>query len=506
MKRMNKSTLILGLISAALAGCDAATTHDVATMIDPALGKRFPKPVDQPMAAEMAATLSGSATPSAPPPPLAPELKAIWDDPTFQKQFVGAYGINAELEPRITPEESAVIEKLRPIITEDLVRGEQALLAEMKPDGSAMFDMMLGNIRAQRDEIEPAMASYRQAVTKFPSFRRAWGRLGTMYMRVGKYDEAIDAFTRMIQLGGGDAASYGLLGQAYYFKQDYQAAEVSYRNALLLQPDFTEWRVRLTDCVMKEGKYEDAAALLDVLIAKYPDQAQLWINQAGNYLNMKKPLKAAETLEILDKLGKSNADSLFTLAEIYVNENLADLAAGAYIRAIAADVNQPIARPFRGAETLSARGAAPQSRRVIAEIHRVWDQKLDDMDRRKLLKLEARLSMAEGGSNQEAVKVLEEIVKLDPLDGEALMLLARHYSTSNQPDRAIFYYERAESIEAFEINARIGHSHVLVGMGRFSDAIPLLRRVQEIRPRDDIARYLEQVDRAAKAKAASTTR
>ncbi len=38
------------------------------------------------------------------------------------------------------------------------------------------------------------------------------------------------------------------------------------------------------------------------------------------------------------------------------------------------------------------------------------------------------------------------------------------------------------------------------GMGRYADALPLLRRVQELKPRDDIARYLEQVERLAKAR------
>ena len=125
---------------------------------------------------------------------------------------------------------------------------------------------------------------------------------------------------------------------------------------------------------------------------------------------------------------------------------------------------------------------------------------MEEADRRKLLKLEARLSMAEGGGNAETASVLEEIVKLDPLDGEALMLLGQHYARQNEPDRAIFYYERAASIEAFEVNAKIRHAQVLVGMGRYADAIPLLRRAQEVKPRDDIARYLEQVERVSKAR------
>ena len=35
-------------------------------------------------------------------------------------------------------------------------------------------------------------------------------------------------------------------------------------------------------------------------------------------------------------------------------------------------------------------------------------------------------------------------------------------------------------------------------MGRYAEAVPLLRRAQEVKPHDDIARYLEQVERIAK--------
>jgi hypothetical protein len=39
-----------------------------------------------------------------------------------------------------------------------------------------------------------------------------------------------------------------------------------------------------------------------------------------------------------------------------------------------------------------------------------------------------------------------------------------------------------------------------VSQGRFADALPLLRDAQSIRPREDVARYLEQVERASKSK------
>jgi tetratricopeptide (TPR) repeat protein len=267
---------------------------------------------------------------------------------------------------------------------------------------------------------------------------------------------------------------------------------------LLLQPENTEWRLGITRCVFKQQKFEDAATLLEVLIARYPDKTDFWLLQAQAYLGMKQPLKAAENLEAVYRLGKGSVESLYTLGDIYFSENLMDLAGQAYLRAIDVDTNQTLVRPLRSAEMLSSRGALTQARQVTSHIWEVWDKQMSETDRRKLLKIEMRLSMAEGASSVETANVLEEIVKLDPLDGEALMLLGQHYVKQNQPDRAIFYYERAESIDAFELNAKIRHAQVLVGMGRYSDAIPLLRRVQEIKPNDEISAYLKQVERIAK--------
>jgi tetratricopeptide (TPR) repeat protein len=256
----------------------------------------------------------------------------------------------------------------------------------------------------------------------------------------------------------------------------------------------------VTRCAFKQEKFEDAVTQLEVLIGRYPEKIDFWLLQAQAYLGMKQPLKAAEDLEAVHHLGKSTTDSLNTLGDIYVSENLMDLAADAYLRAIEADPQQRVARPLRAAELLAARGALAQARQIGARIRALQAGKMDPADQRKLLKLEARMSMAEGGGSGDTVKVLEEIVQLDPLDGEALLLLGQHYARHHEPDRAIFYYERAASLDAFEANAKIRHAQVLVSLGRYGDAVPLLRRAQDVKPHEDVARYLEQVERIAKTR------
>ena len=84
--------------------------------------------------------------------------------------------------------------------------------------------------------------------------------------------------------------------------------------------------------------------------------------------------------------------------------------------------------------------------------------------------------------------------------GEALMLLGQHWNRQQQPDKAILYYERAARLESFAANAKVKIAQVYVGQGRCAEALPLLRDAQALKPREDVARYIEQVERASKSK------
>lgn len=427
------------------------------------------------------------------------DVAAVFSDPEFKKQFLGTYGIHPDIEPKLSPEERVTLERIYPLIATNPAQAISELELAAKPDSTAMFDFVLGNLYFQRDDAANAGKWYGLAVQKFPSYRRAHKNLGLIQIRDGKYDLAIHSFTKMIELGGGDALSYGLLGHAYAAKQDYLAAEAAYRNALLLQPDNPDWRLGLARTIFKQQKYEEAAALLNVLLEKNPDKAEFWMLQANAYVGMKQPLKAAENLEVVYRLGKGTPESLNLLGDLYVNESQLELAASAYLRAIDAGPGQSPTKALRAAEVLSARGGTSQAKAVLTAIDQKLAEQSNDDDRRKALKLRARLALADG-DGAEAVKVMEEVVAQDPLDGDALMLIGGYYAKQGDGDRALIYFERAANLDAFEAQAKARQAQILVQKGKYSESLPLLKRSQEIKPSEDIARYIEQVERLARAK------
>jgi len=103
--------------------------------------------------------------------------------------------------------------------------------------------------------------------------------------------------------------------------------------------------------------------------------------------------EAAENLEVVWRMGQGTADAMNLLGDVYVNEELPNLAATAYTRSLEAGPDQDLARPLRNAEVLL----------------------------------------------------------------------------------------------------------LLVGLGKYPEALQLLRRSQEIAPSEQVARYIEQVERASRA-------
>ncbi len=431
--------------------------------------------------------------------PTPPAGQAFWNDPEFQKQFLGSYGVLSELEPRLSAVEKQQLEKIIPLLSSDTAAAKKALVKAATPQSSALFDFTLGNLAFQAGDMDEARQRFTTAVGKFPNFRRAHKNLGLVEARSEHYESAIREFSKVVELGGGDAITYGLLAHAHLATSQFISAESAFRSAALLQPDSLDWKIGLIQCLLRQQKFPETVSLADELLRKMPERADLWLMQAGALAGMGEAGKAAENYEIVRRMGKASVGNLNALGDLYAHESLWAQSEGAYREALEKDPAQPPQRPLRNLEVLLQGGATDQVADLLAGIRKTYGKQLPEAEEKKVLRLEARLSVAQG-RGEDAAKALEAIVALDPMDGEALLLLAQHYSQSNDPERAIFCYERAESLDRFEAEARLRHARILATQGRYREAVPLLKRVQEIKPRDDVARYLEQVEKLSRSR------
>ena len=426
--------------------------------------------------------------------------RAVFGDDLFERRFAESYAAETDIEPKLLdPERKGMLEVLK-LIQADKMAEAAAMLEKMRTDASsAVLDFTLGNIAFQKEDFSTAIEEYNKSVQKFPRFRRAWRNLSLIHVRNGDLEKALPALTKVVELGGADSTTYGLMGFAYSNLDKPIAAESAYRMAILLDPATRDWKLGLAKAFFKQKRFADAAALTAELIKETPDAADLWLLQANAFVGLGQSMKAAQNYEIVDRLGKTTVDSLNMLGDIYVNEGLYDIAVTCYERAMLKTPRGAAERPIRAAKVLVGRGASADAEGLISQIERIYGAELKEAERKDLLKMKARMAVARGAGEDEA-RILEEIVAIDPLDGEALILLGQYHGRVGDSAKAVFLYERAAKLERFEADAKVRHAQLLVGQGKYADALPLLRSAQQVKPRENIQQYMEQVERVARSR------
>ena len=434
---------------------------------------------------------------SAEPMPAAPAAE-FWNNPEFVRRFTGSYGIHSEIEPKFaTPEEQTLFQQLVPLMRDKPKEAAAQLAAKITPSSSALLDFTLGSLLFQDGDLAGAVARYEAAIAKFPDFRRAHRNLGLAQAREGRFEEALPALTRTVELGGGDGIVYGLLGYCHLSLEHHVSAEIAYRNAILFAPETADWRLGLVKSLVAQERFREAADLLEELIRRSPGNDTLWALQAGVYVQMDQPVKAAVNYEMLRRMGRATPAQLMLLGDLYMTQESPSLALPVYLEGTSAGPGKNLSRSIRAAEILVGRGAWEEARALFGRIREAGGAALTEEEQLRLLKLEARVALASGDA-EAAVPVLEQVVTRNPLDGEALLLLGDHYARNEQPEKAAFRFELAAKLEGFEPDAYLKHAQMLVRQRKYDAALDLLRKAQKLKPRDNVQRYLEAVERVAR--------
>ena len=422
-------------------------------------------------------------------------IEQLWKSPEFVKRYLG---YDTSLEPKLSGDEQALYKTLdeKKLLAENPKKAIEELQAKITPTSSAMLSYSLATVYFREGDSTNAIKHYEVAVTKFPKFMRAHKNLGFALARDGKFTEAAPHLTKAIELGGGDSATFGLLGYCYLNLEQHISAEAAYKNAMLHDPENLDWKLGLIKSLAASSNFRQAAALLDELIKKQPDKESFWILQASMFVQQEETKKAAVNLEFVRKLGKATTANLYLLGDIYMSQESKELALPAYLEAVEKDESKNIPKALRAAEILTSRGAWDEAKTLFQKIRGQAGANLAGDDEMKLLKLESKVAIGIGEGDK-AIQTLEEIIVKNPLDGEALLLAGDYYARNGQREKAEFRYQSAANLEAFQADAWVKHAQLLVQARKYNEAIEFLKRAQKAKPRDHIQRYLEKVEVAA---------
>jgi len=409
----------------------------------------------------------------------------------------GARAADDAFAPTVSRREADVLARVTALAATNTAAARTVLRDARTETSSPALDFAMGNLLLQDDELPAAAEAYRRALVKMPAFRRARINLGRVYLLQDQPAETIELYRELVRQGPADADTLRLLGHAFVLQQKAVSAETAYRQALLLQPEDTDARLGLTKALLEQERHREALALLDELLAREPRRRDLWALRANLHLAADQPERALVACEAARRLGLADAGMLGLLGDLYMNAGQPEEAGEVY--AAACDPAAPPARLLRAAEAMLAAGQLEPGRRLLAKAGSAFEAAPEDFSaaqRQRLLRLRGRLARREGDLD-EARGFFAQALRSDPLDGDALLLLADVSRQQGDLDTAVLEYERAARLPGYEARALVRHAQLEVERGRYAEAVPLLEAAQAFEKQAHVARYLDQVRRMA---------
>lgn len=120
----------------------------------------------------------------------------------------------------------------------------------------------LGRKFAQKGVYDLAILKFQQALESDPKFADAYDALGTVLLKQGYYDEAIEDFNKAIRYGQ-KALYYNNLGAAYYYKEEFDNAISCFERAVEISPTYSQAYANMAENYRCKKEYVKATGFAE---------------------------------------------------------------------------------------------------------------------------------------------------------------------------------------------------------------------------------------------------
>jgi tetratricopeptide (TPR) repeat protein len=443
----------------------------------------------------------------------------LFRDPKFVREFVGSYGILSEVEPKVSSTESTLLARVSEHFAasrfkeaeNEIVRYIKETTAPSDPslqpgEISPALIYVLGNLYFQADRADEAERSFKEAIKRFPKFRRAHTNLAFLYVSKERFDDAMPMLQKAIELGENSHRAWGLLGYTYLLKKNAVAAENCYRSASVLEPSNKDWQLGLAQALMMQEKYPEATSALDALIKSNPNDKQLWLQQTNALLSQDKKIEAALNLETMNLKGMADEANLNLLGNIYMDQGQPMLALAAYSAAIDASQKFNAPQALKSARIMNDLGYPDQAAELLKKIRAAGTQ-MTPADRVQLDLTDVKIARSLK-QNDRATTILTQLATDAPGNPEVMLETGKHYDLLSREEsdeekrkpllaEAKTHYMLAINSETTAQQANLNYGQMLVREGRALDALPFIEKALNLKKSDALEQYTTRVRRAA---------
>jgi uncharacterized protein HemY len=222
---------------------------------------------------------------------------------------------------------------------------------------------------------------------------------------------------------------------------------------------------------------------------------------------MERKDEAIVNLEALRLKGIADEANLNLLGNLHMDRNEPQLALLAYLAAMDKATTLDVRRALKSARILNDYGFPDKAEQFIARIRVKSGDQLPPADLTALLLAEVRVAEAKGETGRKGA-LLNQLLELNPADGEVLLELARHKDQLSRDEQdeetraalvaeARTNYQLTARIESAAYPANLALGQMLVREHRYSEALTHLQSALNLKKSESLEQYLSRVRRAA---------
>ncbi|MGE5655405.1 MAG: tetratricopeptide repeat protein [Actinomycetota bacterium] len=266
--------------------------------------------------------------------------------------------------------------------------------------------------------------------------------LGQGYFDQGKYEQAIAACKRAIQIKPDAVAVYKTLGNALQAVGKAEEALNWYARAVELKPDFAEVHANIGSVYAQQQKWQPAIAAYQKAISLKPDFAGAYRNFAKVWTQVGRSVEAAECWYRSFQLdpSKATADELLNLANAFLEQGKADKALGCLSR------------------TVQLNPASAEAHQKLAEV------------------------LKSQGQWQEAATAYRKAVAIDPENGWVYSSLAEVLAKLERWEEVVAAYRKAIEFQPGHSWSHNNLGDALIKLERWEEAVAAYQRAIALKP------------------------
>ncbi len=201
----------------------------------------------------------------------------------------------------------------------------------------ALAHYMMGTLYDNFSDITSAIGEYKRSLGYNDGIVDTYQRLGADLLLLRKFDEATKVLTTASEMEPKRVKTYLLLAVVHIAKGEFQRAEIWYDRALKQDPENLETLSFISDFLVSQQKYDEAARLYEKILRLKGADASLYFNLGILYSKRNLLDKAEENLEKAVSTDRNYLEAQMVLGYIYEIEGKWDEAIRQYRETISLD-------------------------------------------------------------------------------------------------------------------------------------------------------------------------